>query len=264
MQAASLPATAGWHWVLDGFRLFRKQPLAMFTWAMAISLLLSIALNTPPFGPLIALLLMPTITLMTLSACKHVEADRVMLPSMWIKPLKQPGVFKRMFLMGIAYASAALIAGLVSFLPFTRDLVEGLRAAAVTDSIVPFLEAARVPLAIFAVLYLIIAGLFWHAPALKAWHGTKLVQALFFSGIACWRNKWAFLVYGFAWLAVFMGLDLITGILVFAGVPLTFASTLKMPFTIAAAGVMYCSFYPAYTSVFGGGEYPRGATQQPV
>ena len=29
------------------------------------------------------------------------------------------------------------------------------------------------------------------------------------------------------------------------------AGTLQIPFNIAAGGVLYCSFYPAYTSVFG-------------
>ncbi|MEK0115015.1 hypothetical protein WKH48_18280, partial [Bordetella pertussis] len=80
MQAVSLPAISGWQWVRDGLRLFMKQPLAMFTWAMAISLLLLFATYTPLVGPLLFVALMPSITLMTLSACKHVEADRVMLP----------------------------------------------------------------------------------------------------------------------------------------------------------------------------------------
>ena len=50
MQAAYLPASSGWQWVRDGFRLFRKQPLAMFLWAMAISLLVIFATAIPPVG----------------------------------------------------------------------------------------------------------------------------------------------------------------------------------------------------------------------
>jgi len=78
-----------------------------------------------------------------------------------------------------------------------------------------------------------------------------LVQALFFSGIACWRNKWPFLVYGATWALVFLFIDLCAGLLVYMGLSLEFAGTLQIPFNIAAGGALYCSFYPAYTSVFG-------------
>lgn len=251
MQAAFLPATSGWQWVRDGFRLFRKQPLAMFTWAMFISLLVVFASVTPPVGPILVVALMPIITLMTLSACKHVEADRVMLPSMWGKPLKQPGVFKKLFLMGLLYAGLCMIAGLAVFMPFMDAMVEGMRIAAVESSMDPLLSAMRIPLITFAIIYVIIAALFWHAPVLVAWHGLRLIQALFFSGIACWRNKWPFLIYGATWLLVFLFIDLCAGLLVAIGVSPQFAGTLQIPFNIAAGGILYCSFYPAYTSVFG-------------
>lgn len=250
MQAASLPASAGWQWIRDGYRLFVKQPLAVFAWAMSISLLVLFASATSPIGPLLFVALMPAVTLMTLSACKHIEADRVMLPSMWIKPLKQPGVLRRLFLMGLAYGGISMVAGLIAFLPFSRDLAEGMKAAAVESDITPFLAAMQIPLIIFATLYVIIAALFWHAPVLVAWHGLRFTQALFYSGIACWRNKLPFLVYGFAWVLIFLGIDLGAGILVQIGLSPTLANTIQVPFNIVAGGVLYCSFYPAYVSVF--------------
>ena len=47
--------------------------------------------------------------------------------------------------------------------------------------------------------------MFWHAPALVHWHGVSPVKSLFFSVVACLRNFGALLLYGLAWLAVFMG-----------------------------------------------------------
>lgn len=250
MQAATLPAIAGWHWARDGFRLFMRQPLALFTWALAVSLLVLFATLTPPVGPLIFIALMPIVTLTTLSACKHVAADRTMLPSMWVKPLQKPGVARKMVSLGVLYAALCLTAGLLAFLPFSSDLAEGVRAATVTDDLTPFLEAMRGPLLIFATIYIVIAALFWHAPVLIAWHGVRLAQALFFSGIACWRNKWAFLVYGLTWAAVFLGIDFCGSMLVAIGLPVQVVSTLQIPVNIAAGGILYSSFYPAYTSVF--------------
>ncbi|MFJ1302458.1 BPSS1780 family membrane protein [Pseudomonadota bacterium AL_CKDN230030165-1A_HGKHYDSX7] len=251
MQAASLPASYGWQWVRDGMKLFAKQPLAIFIWAMFVSLLVVFAMVTPPVGPLLFVALMPAITVMTLAACKHIDADRVMLPSMWPKALQKPGVFRKLLVMGLLYAVVALLAGMVSFLPFMGALTEGMRAASIENDLTPFIIAMRIPLLIFTVLYVIIAALFWHAPVLVAWHGLRLRQSLFFSGIACWRNKWPFMVYGAVWVLIFLFIDLCAGILVAMGASPTLASTLQVPFNIAAGGILYCSFYPAYTSVFG-------------
>jgi len=43
---------------------------------------------------------------------------------------------------------------------------------------------------------------FWHAPALVHWDGQTAGKSLFFSTVACWRNKGAFVVYSVAWLGV--------------------------------------------------------------
>jgi uncharacterized membrane protein YtjA (UPF0391 family) len=251
MQAASLPASSGWQWVRDGFGLFKKQPLAVFTWALFISLLVMFATFTPPIGPLLFVALMPVITVMTLAACRHIQAGRTMLPSMWPQPLTQPGLFKKLLLMGALYAVLSITAALVTFLPFSAELTEGLRVASMEKDLTPFLSAMRLPVTLFAVLYLIIAALFWHTPVLVAWHGLRLPQALFYSGVACWRNKLPFMVYGATWLLVFLLIDLCAGVLVSIGLSPELAGTLQIPFNIAAGGVLYCSFYPAYTTVFG-------------
>lgn len=58
-------------------------------------------------------------------------------------------------------------------------------------------------------------------------------------------------MYGVVWILVFLFIDLCIGLLIGMGVPDTLAGTLQVPVTIIAGGVLYCSFYPAYTSVFG-------------
>ncbi|MFA4913064.1 MAG: BPSS1780 family membrane protein [Burkholderiaceae bacterium] len=250
MQAATLPATAGWHWTRDGFMLFAKQPLAVFMWAMGIMLFVSLAAITAPIGPLFFISVMPVITVLTLSACKHIAADRVMLPSMWFKPLRQPGMVRRLVVMGMLYGGVSLLAGMIAFMPFARDIAQAMQLMQATQEVMPFFEAVGPALAIFTLLYVVIAAVFWHAPVLVAWHHIKLGQALFFSAIACWRNKWPFLVYGLTWFGVFMAIDVAAGILVWLGLSVGFTEILKMPFNMAACGALYCSFYPTYVSVF--------------
>lgn len=251
MQAASLPAISGWQWIREGLRLFMKQPLAMFTWAMVISLFVVFAALTLPIGPLLLPALMPIITVMTLAACKHIEAGRFMLPSMWPKPLQRPGVFRKLVMMGLLYAGSCVAAELIAVLPFTDEVMEGMNLATNTQNLAPLLMAMRQPLLLFLALYVPLAALFWHAPILVAWHGLRMTQALFFSGVACWRNKWAFLVYGMAWALIFLFIDLGAGLLIAAGLSSALVGALQVPVSIVAGGVLYCSFYPAYTSVFG-------------
>jgi hypothetical protein len=251
MQAVSLPANSGWQWIREGLQLFLKQPLAMFTWAMVLSLFVVFAALTMPIGPLLLPALMPIFTIMTLAACKHIEAGRFMLPSMWPKPLQRPGVFRKLGLMGLVYAGACLAAEIVSLLPFMDDVMEGMSVASTTQDLTPLLMTMRNPMILFLALYVPIAAAFWHAPVLVAWHGLRLMQALFFSIVACWRNKWAFLVYGAAWAMIFLFIDLGAGLLIGAGLSAALVGALQVPVSIVAGGVLYCSFYPAYTSVFG-------------
>jgi hypothetical protein len=51
-------------------------------------------------------------------------------------------------------------------------------------------------------LFMPIAGLLWHVPALVHWHGLPLGKSLFFSATAVLRNLPAYLVYGLGWLMV--------------------------------------------------------------
>jgi len=254
MQAANLPATAGWQWARDGLALFSRQPLAMFTWAMAISLALMLASLTPPLGPLLFVVLMPVVTFLTLSACRHVEAGHAMQqPAAWFQPLRNKGVLRRLLWMGVLYAGLCLLAGVVVFVPFMRELAEAMQASSVTSDLTPFLETLRLPMAIFGVIYVVLAALFWYAPALSGFQGVRIGQALFFSGVACWRNKTAFVVYGLVWFAVFLAIDFASGLLVAMGMSAQLAGTLQIPVNVAAGSILYCSFYPSYVTVFGPG-----------
>lgn len=254
MQAVPLPALAGWMWVRDGWSLFRSQPLAFFSWAMFVSLMLMIATITPPIGPLFFIILMPTATLLSLSAGRHATEGRKILLGTWVEPLRQPMVFRRLLGMGGLYVAFCLLLGLAVFMPFSAEVTEALKNVEKTNDLLPLMEAVRTPMIIFGILYVIMAAIFWFAPALVGWHGIRITQALFFSWIACWRNKWAFLVYGLCWLAVFLVVDTLISILVMAGLEPSTAATIQVPINVVATAVLYCSFYTSYVGVFNDGK----------
>jgi len=250
MQAVSLPAMAGWFWVKDGWRLFRRQPLAFFSWAMFVSLLLMLATLTSPVGPVVFVVLMPSATYMILSACRHVAGQRQILPGMWLQPFQQKNVFRKLLGLGLLYLAICLSMGMLAFLPFSADLAAAVKVAASSNDLLPLLESARTPILIFSLFYLVVTAIYWYAPLLVGWYGLPLKRALFFSFVACWRNKWPMLIYGLCWAGIFLMIDLTTSILTLIGLPPTLGATAQIPLNIIAASVMYCSFYPNYTSVF--------------
>lgn len=250
MQAASLPARHGWQWIRAGYALVMRQPMPMLSLSVLISLMLLLAQLTPPFGPAIFIILIPTITAVTLGACRRIAQGEGMALSDWNLPLKEPGVLKRLLMMGILYIALGLAGGVLIFLPFMENLATVVDSLTPDSDITPLLQALRTPVLLFAGYYLLLSALFWQAPALVLWHRVALLQSLFFSWIACWRNKLPLFLYGLCWAALFLGVDLLLSLLLGVGIPVQILGMLQAPLMVFLSAVLYCSFYPIYTDIF--------------
>ena len=191
----------------------------------------------------------PSFTFMTLAACQRIDAGEPMQLGMWTQPLRVPETRKRLLLLGLAYLACCFVGGVIATLPFLDNLTAVLEVPGEVDEIA-LLRAMQAPMLTFGILYVLISMFFWHAPALIGWHGVPMSQALFFSMVACWRNKWAFLLYGLSWGAIFVAVQFAGSFLVMLGLSATFVQLLMTPVNIAVAAVLYASFYPAYVSVF--------------
>jgi hypothetical protein len=102
--------------------------------------------------------------------------------------------------------------------------------------------------------------LFWHAPALVHWHGVSPVKSLFFSAVACLRNFGAHLVYGLAWLAVFLGVGSVIGILGLMLGGAAVAQALLMPTALLLAAMFSTSIYFTFRDCFSSSD----ETEAPV
>ncbi|MFA7669427.1 MAG: BPSS1780 family membrane protein [Burkholderiaceae bacterium] len=249
MQAAILPVNAGWFWIFEGYRICRRQPMAMFFWSMTLGVLITFSYLVPLFGQMALIIATPSLTFMTLSACKRISAGESMQLGMWSQPLRDATTRKRLLVLGLAYLACCMAAGLIATLPFLNSLTAAIEGQGQIDELA-LLQAMQAPLITFSVLYVLTSMLFWHAPALIGWHGVPMGQALFFSMVACWRNKWAFLLYGLSWAAIFIVVQLVGAMLAALGITGTLLQLLMTPLNIAVAAVLYASFYPAYVSVF--------------
>jgi hypothetical protein len=109
-------------------------------------------------------------------------------------------------------------------------------------------------------LYVPAAMAFWYAAPLIAWQDMGIVKALFYSFHAVRRAGRAFLLYGLGWglLGVVFPLLLSTVLGWITGSP-TLMVVVLLPLSMVLTVVMYCSFYPSYTTVFG--QAPDAAQQ---
>jgi len=250
MQAAILPITAGWFWIAQGYRLFLRQPLALLLWGMTTATLMTISYLIPLLGQILLIAATPTLSFITLNACRHIASGQKMQLGLWLAPLRP--VRARLMTLGLTYLACCLAGGFVAVLPFVGQLMNAMGSGVLDAQTLSALSQAMIgPLVLFALLYMVISALFWHAPALIGWHGLPLSRALFFSMVACWRNKWPFLLYGLSWGGLFFTVQMLTGLLLDAGTSPATVQLLLTPVNIWVLTILYCSFYPTYVSVFG-------------
>jgi hypothetical protein len=221
----------------------------MFFWSMTLGLLITFSYLIPILGQMALIIATPSLTFITLSACQRIDSGETMQLGMWTQPLRDRNVRNRLLLLGVAYLLCCLAGGVLATVPFLESLTAALEGATQVDDMA-LLRAMQAPMLTFGVLYVLISMLFWHAPALIGWHGIPMKQALFFSMVACWRNKWAFLLYGLSWAAIFFAVQMAASLLIVVGLPPEIVQLLLTPLNIAVAAVLYASFYPAYVSVF--------------
>ena len=250
------PARAGWLWVKQGFVLFRKQPMEMTTLFMAYMFLMLLAGLIPYLGQVLPLLLVPVFSIGFLQACANIERGKRVFPNLLLSGFRslRRG---RLLQLGVLYLLAAVLAVAASTLVdggvFWRAMSGqgGLDPETLRDS--NMMQA----MLFAAALYTPAAMAFWYAAPLAAWHDMSVAKAVFYSFFAVHRHGRAFLIYGLAWMAFGVLLPLIVSLLT----ALLFQSALAtvmvlLPLSMVLTVIMYCSFYPTYTQVFGTEHLP--------
>lgn len=253
MQAARLPASYGWAWLLQGWALFKRQPMTMLFWSLMTSLLINLSYLIPILGQLTLIALTPTLGFVALNACVRIERNQPTPLGLWLEPLRTPPVKQAMIRLGIAYLICCTLAGFIAVLPFTNNILPVLEQ----DSIDPdaLMQVVKAPFMLFGILYAGISILFWHAPALMGWHHIPLKKALFYSMVACWRNKGALLIFGFCWFLIYMAMQWLASLLLHI-TDASLAHFLITPVNLIVMALLYSSFYPIYRSVFGQNNLP--------
>ena len=244
-------AITGWHWLKEGFTVFRKQPIELSTLFISY-LFMMIAIGViPVLGQLLPLLLLPVFSLAFLRASAQVNAGERVYPRLLFAAFRTPAIKRLLLLGGLQLAATIAILGVSAAIDggVLWKVLSG--QTALTPKI---LSETSMPLALLvsALLYIPATMAFWYAAPLVAWHQMGVGKAVFYSFFAMRRETPAFLIYGLGWalvgvlLPTFLSLILA---LVFQNVGLIVL--LLMPLSLLLTVVLYCSFYITYTDVFG-------------
>src|ERR1700712_3927927 len=255
MQLIEVPAKTGYVWFRQGIWLFRRNPLAFLTVFFAYLFVMTLISRLPVVGPLLPLLLIPGVAAGFMAACRKTIAKETVWPTVLIDGFRAyvAVVARRLLVLGVVYvvamglifaASASVDGGLL------LNMMLGNGPAGDPETV----AASFNPLAVLVAMicYIPVAMLFWFAPVMVAWHDVPPVKALFFSFVACWRNRGAFVFYGVLWIAVALSVSFgLSAIMQAVGAAQDMALAVLMPASIIVTTALYCSFYATYRGCFG-------------
>jgi hypothetical protein len=208
----------------------------------------------PVLGQVLPLLLTPVFSMAFMQACVHAEQGQRVYPSVLLAGFRSPA-FGSLMLLGVLYLVAALLAiGASAFVDggLFWNIISGqtaLDADAIRDS--------NVSLAMLfsAAVYIPAAMAFWYAAPLVMWNGMGVGKAVFYSFFAVKKASKAFIVYGLAWFIIGALVPaFVSSLIAIIAGKSAIGTMILIPLWLVMTVVLYCSFYPTYTYVFGKGS----------
>lgn len=251
MQALTLPPRRGWHWLADGFLIFRKKQLLLSLAVLGYWVLMGLISALPLIGRIVAMALIPVFSVSLMNACRLLEGGGTFHPSLLVsgfqrnlRPLLVLGAIYIAYTAGVLALAALLDGGVLFELVFLGT---------VQDAEVLAGENVRLGAQLSLALFMPLMMAYWFAPLLVAWHDLSPGKSLFFSLVACLRNWRAFFVYGAAIIvfgALLPGLVAALFAALLPGGGDVFSIMVSLLVVFFFLPTLYASFYVSYRDVF--------------
>ena len=249
MKIDLLRAATGLRWVREGFRLLRRQPMALLALTFLYLLVLMATTIVPIVGPFAPMLVTPLLSVGMMHAVRAVDRGQAPGPRLLFEGVRDDAgrAWRRLLLLGVVNAAATLLALAAASLADDGLLLQLATGQTPPDD--PSLDQGTVAFAflMFLLVYTPTQMALWYAPVFVAWHGIAPAKALFFSLAATWRNRAAFIVFMAGWFAV----ALVASFLIYqlrmllGSAPLLMSMVLS-PLSLVLLSALYSSFWPTY------------------
>ncbi|HEX6706764.1 MAG TPA: BPSS1780 family membrane protein [Albitalea sp.] len=247
MRLKLVPARQGALWVRDGLRVFFRKPLAFCVLFLVYMLI----------TPMLMLLVAPLATVGFMIATRQALEGRFPFATVFIEPLRGSSARRwAQIRLGVLYSVAAALVLWIAFTaggePFAASLQALSSGRSTPEELQPLMDdpSSQMGWLVLAVGISLLAVPFWHAPALVHWGGQGAAKSLFFSTVACWRNKGALTVFTLAWFVVLMSFQflamIVSGLL---GVP-QLAIIALAPAMLMLVSAFYASLYFSFVDSF--------------
>lgn len=250
MRLRPVPAAQGLAWVKLGARTFLRQPMAMAGLFFMFMAVVSVLSMIPVVGSVAAIVLVPSATIGLMAASREAHEGRFPMPALLVTAFRG-GMDKARPMLALGFIYAVIVALLMGA---AMLVAPGDTPAVGTDAeVTPEMlrQAMFGPdMLVMMLLYVPVLMAFWHAPALVHWHGVPPVKSLFFSALACWRNKGAMLVYGAGWLGVFLLGGLATSFLASLMGGTAAVAMILYPAVLLMAAMFHTSVYFTFRDSF--------------
>jgi hypothetical protein len=247
MHVRQVPALSGWGWVKEGFQLMARQPMALI--GLTVLFVLTIVLPTilPVIGGFAPLLLTPALSVGFMQAVRTAERGERPAPLTLYDGLRgQRGRSAApLLLLGLINCVLTVSVLALSMLADGGTLFR-IATGAIGNNDPGLSDGSLMGAAlIFGLLFAPVQMAMWFAPMFVAWHGMHPIKALFYSLVAVWRNRWAFLLYTLGWFGVAVLASMLIQVAksLLGGTALTL---LMSPLSLAMLCALYCSFWPTY------------------
>ncbi len=251
MKLNIVPARTGLIWVRLGITTFFQQPLAMSGLFFMFMAMLSVVTVVPLIGVVLALVLLPALTLGLMVGTEQASQGKFPMPSVLISGFRSAAQRTRaMLVLGALYATGFLgLMGLSALIDGGQFASLYLIGGKVSEELV-MQESFQTAMWLTMLLYLPLSLLFWHAPALVYWHGVPPVKSLFFSAMAGYKNFGAFAVFGAAWAGLLMLAAIVVSLIAsLLGSP-ALATLLILPLALVILAMFFTSIYFTFRDSF--------------
>jgi hypothetical protein len=257
MKLQLIPALRGVLWVRQGFALFFRHPLAFAGLFATFLFALFVFSLLPLVGSVLLLTALPLASLGFMIGSRRALQGQFPLPRVFLEPLRRDRPrLNAMLQLGLIYAGAtALILWLSNVIDggALDSLMHTMADSSSTpEQIQQQLSNANLQLGLLTRFGLsaLLSVPFWHAPALVHWGGHSAGKALFFSLVACWRNRGAFALYGLTWIAVIMLFALLANLVFGLLGQVQLVALAAMPASLIFSTVFYVSLYFTFADCF--------------
>lgn len=251
MEPRAVKAGHGWRWIVDGFSLFKKNPVVWITLVLVLYVTFTILVRVPILG-IVIVLLMPVLLAGLMEGCRALDSGQELKITHLVCGF-QKDTAHLVTLGGISLVGNLLVLMIGAIMTgdaavtIMKSVSGGAADPAAAEAILRAAPKVFTAALVAFTFSLPLLMALWYAPLLVYFDNLKPLRSLVVSFEACWKNVLPFLVYATV---------IFTAIVVLTPISL---SLRQLDLSIwLLAPVLIPSIYASYKDVFTRATSPAG------